>query len=164
MRRRELFRGIPQLGAALVMTTTVLSLGGCGPRTHFAAKPMLLDDGVHVEVTDAFTRGDRIFVEAWITNDNKKRTIRVNPDAWAIKLPTGELVSRRVFATDGDVLVFGPGQGHRVNVDFRQEGYDLKGLGDMRLVVGGIAIGQSSTEYVVGEIQLDRAPDKAPAK
>lgn len=123
---------------------------------------MLLSDNVHVEVTEVFTRGDRIFVEAWVTNDNKKRTIRVNPEGFAVKLPTGELVGRRVFAQEDDAYVLGPGQQRRVDVDFRQEGYDLSGLGDMTLVVGGIAIGESSTEFVVGEVPLERAPEPAP--
>jgi len=152
MRRRDLI-------GAVLLGGIVATLTGCGPKTAFTAPPMKLDDGVHVEVSEAFTRGDRIFVEAWVTNDNKKKTIRVNPNGFAVKLPTGELVGRRVFAKDGDVYVLGPGQQKRVDVDFRQEGYDLSGLSDMLLIVGGISIGESSTEYVVGEIPMERAPE-----
>ena len=152
-RRRSLLLVLPFLG--------LLSLG-CGPRTQFKAPPMLLDDGVHVEVTDAFVRGDRIFIEAWVTNDSKK-TIRVNPEGWAVKLPTGELIAQRVFAQEPDVYLLGPAAERRVDVDFRQPGYDLAGLGDMRLVVGGISIGESSTEFVVGEIPLTQAPAQTEA-
>ena len=145
--------------AAVLLGGIVAVLGGCGPKTFFTAPPMKLDDGIHVEVTEAFTRGDRIFVEAWVTNDNKKKTVRVNPDGFAIKLPTGELVSKRNFAREGNVHILGPGADKRIDVDFRQEGYDLSGLGDMLLVVGGISLGESSTEFVVGEVPLKRAPE-----
>ncbi len=147
--------------SAILLGGIVAALTACGPKTFFAAPPMKLDDGIHVEVTEAFTRGDRIFVEAWVTNDNKKKTVRVNPNGFAVKLPTGELVSKRNFARDGKVHILGPGQDKRIDVDFRQEGYDLSGLGDMTLVVGGIAIGESSTEFVVGEVPLERAPEPA---
>lgn len=146
---------------AVLLGGIVAAFTACGPRTFFAAPPMKLDDGIHAEVTEAFTRGDRIFVEVWVTNDNDKKTVRVNPDGFAIKLPTGELVSKRNFARDGNVHILGPGQDKRIDVDFRQEGYDLSGLGDMVLVVGGIAIGESSTEFVVGEVPLERAPEPA---
>lgn len=147
--------------AAVLSGGIVASLIGCGPKTFFSAPPMKLDDGIHVEVTEAFTRGDRIFVEAWVTNDNERKTVRVNPEGFAVKLPTGELVSKRNFARDGNVHVLGPGANKRIDVDFRQEGYDLSGLGDMLLVVGGISIGESSTEFVVGEVPLKRAPEPA---
>ena len=128
--------------SAILLGGIVAALTACGPKTFFAAPPMKLDDGIHVEVTEAFTRGDRIFVEAWVTNDNKKKTVRVNPNGFAVKLPTGELVSKRNFARDGKVHILGPGQDKRIDVDFRQEGYDLSGLED--------AVTKRFEEWLVG--------------
>lgn len=144
-----------------------LMLAACS-KVHFKAPESQLDDGVFVEIDRAFVRGsDRVFIEAYVSNNNKT-TLRIDVGDWALKLPTGELVARRLGASDDDVYVVGPGMGQAVSVDFRKEGYDLRPLTSFKLIIGGIQIGESSTPYVVGEIVLTRpdapAPSPAPSK
>ena len=141
-----------------LLAMCALLCAGCA-KVPFGAPDATLDDGVYVEIDKAFVRGkDRVFIETFVSNNNDK-TIRVDKDNWALKLPTGELISRRVGGREGDLYVIGPGQGQDIDVDFYKDGYDLTGLTEMTLIIGGVQIGESSTPYVVGEITLSRARD-----
>jgi hypothetical protein len=141
------------------LLVTALLLTSCS-KVHFEVPATQLDDGVHVEVDQAYIRGtDRIFIESYVSN-NSKTSIRVDKNDWSIKLATGELVTTRTGASEGDVYVIGPGLGKDVDVDFYQEGYDLTSMAELTLIVGGIQIGESRTPYVVGELKLTRKPDK----
>jgi hypothetical protein len=140
-----------------------LTLCACS-RVGFVAPAADLDDGVHIEIDKAFVRGaDRVFIDAYVSNNNQT-TIRVDKNDWSVKLPTGEMITTRMGASEGDVYVIGPGMGRAVSVDFHKEGYDLRSLTELTLIVGGIQIGESSTPYVVGEVKLTRAPEEPEGK
>lgn len=134
------------------------ALWGCS-KVYYAAPDASLDEGVYVEIDKAFVRGkDRVYIDGYITNNNKT-TIRVDKDEWILKLPTGEMVSRRVAFREGEIFIIGPGQGQGFTIDFHKEGYDLSPLTEMTLIVGGVQIGESSTPYVVGDVVLRRVPE-----
>ena len=134
-----------------------LSLGACADKIPLQAKAaMQMEDGVHVELVNAYFQGDKIYVTAYLHN-NGAETLRVDRDGWIVKLPTGENLDRSVGLTSGtDFIILGPNMGREVDVDFKADGYDLSGLTSVTLIVGGIMVGESSTPFVVGEMELVR--------
>ena len=150
----------------LLFALSTLLCGACADKIPLQAKAaMQMEEGVHVELVEAYFQGNTIYVSAYLQN-NGAETLRVDRDGWIVKLPTGENLYRRVGVTTGtDFYILGPNMGREVDMDFKAEDYDLSGLTSVTLIIGGIMVGESSTPFVVGELELVRGatPHAAPA-
>ena len=138
----------------IVLVLLLLGISACGTKVRLYAEPSLLAGGVHVKVYDAYARGDRIYVKSYLTNTSSD-VLRVDRDGWSLRLPSGEILPRSVgVTTRHDVYSLAPNEGHEVFVDFRKEGYDLSGIGQATLIVGGIGYGSDVQSRIAGEIPM----------
>jgi len=144
--------------AFLVVVAVALLALGCGKRVQFYAPPAQLANGVYVKVLKAQARGERIYVETYVTN-NSGKAIRVDRDAWTLRLPTGEVLPRSIGrTTTHDLYTLEPNQGREVHIDFKKEGHELSAIGSAQLIVGGIWFGDDPNPQIVGEIPMSTTP------
>jgi hypothetical protein len=140
--------------AFLIALLSLLSLiGGCSSRVPLYAPPQSLPSGVFIKVTQAYARGDRIYVETWMMNATQG-PIGVDRDGFALRLSDGRVLPRSSGTfTRHTPYQLAPGVGRQVNVDFRSDdGFD--GIASATLIVGGVSFGTDPMPRVAGEVAL----------
>jgi len=140
----------------------VVLLAGCSSRVSLYAPPTNLASGVYVKITQAYVRGDRIYVETWIMNATQG-PIAVDRDGFALRLPDGRVLPRSSGTfTRHTPYQLAPGVGRDVNVDFKG---DVDGVTAATLLVGGVSFGTDPMPRMAGEVALSTtyvAPQPAP--
>jgi hypothetical protein len=141
------------MAAKLAAILAVIGLLSC-TKVQLYGAPTTLEGNVHVKIVDAYARGERIYVETYVSNGSDE-PIRVDRDGWTLRLGTGETLSRSVgVTTQHDIYTIAPGAGRDVHVDFRKEGGDFTRIKAAWLIVAGIGYGKDVTPRVAGEVAL----------
>jgi hypothetical protein len=142
----------------LCLGLLALGVAGCAHKVFLHGPIAALSRGVNVKVTQAWIKGDRVYVRTYVTNGSEG-DLRIDRDGWSLRLPSGEVLPRSVgVTTRHNLYTLLPGGGRDVYVDFRMHGADLSGLSGADLIVGGVSFGADLTPHVVGEVPLTRTP------
>jgi hypothetical protein len=138
---------------AFVSLSAVVTAGCGGVREPLYAPASLVGDTVLVRIKDAYVKGNKVVVKAYMTNETE-HPISIDRDGIALRTADGELVPRASGRTTRHVAYdLVPGEGRDVHVDFRLPSRDAD-LRGMSLVLGGISTDEHPEPGVVGEIAL----------
>jgi hypothetical protein len=128
-------------------------LGGC--RVHHEvryANETVAEDRIHVRVSTAHVRGDRVVVKTWVHNQSD-RPIAVRRSDLGLKLADGTVLHGMRGRRHDRPVVIAPGHGRFVKVGFRAPaGAEI---GDARLVMSGVRVGQDAPR-TLGDVAFSR--------
>ena len=129
---------------ALVVGLLPLAASGCGGRDiRFAAPPQaLLCGGVSVTFQRAEADNHSLLAKFYVTNYSDQVMI-VNRDGFGLRLPTGQVLSRRGY--NQVPYRIAPGQGHNVWVKFEERGFAANRVVAASVIVGGISYANDLT-------------------
>lgn len=109
----------------LLAMALLIVASGCGRKRPMYARPAQLAGQVNVDPYRVYVRGPRIYVETNVSNHGMQPIV-VSRDAWALRLPSGEVLDRSTGVTSTHTpYTIQPGETRRVFVDFMKEGINL---------------------------------------
>ncbi|MSP60633.1 MAG: hypothetical protein EXR72_09895 [Myxococcales bacterium] len=143
------------LAAGLLLAPLFGCGGGLPGRMRYAAPPQaMLQGGVSVTFQLAHSEDEVFKFRCLVTNLSNQQML-VNRDGWALRLADGRVLQRR-----GDrhmPYVLNPGQMHKVYVDFKERGLDMRTIQQASVIIGGISYATDPMPRVVGEIPVTLA-------
>jgi hypothetical protein len=108
---------------ALLLTLSALSLSvGCGgPRVHLYPDREIVAEGVRVTVRDAYVRGDRVVVKAFVEN-RTDTSLSVARTDFALRLEDGSTIESRIGRRAPRPVLIPRGGDARITVEFDAAG------------------------------------------
>jgi hypothetical protein len=150
-------RGVLGAAAAALLIGASFGCGGSGlpDKVKYAAPPQAMLQG-GVSVTFKLTHADEedMKVRVIVTNMSNQ-VMMVNRDGFALRLPDGRILQRRGSMHEPYILQ--PGAMHDVNVDFHENGLDMRTVQTASVIVGGISYTSDPMPRDVGELPLSQA-------
>jgi hypothetical protein len=101
----------------LVLSALTLSVGCRGPRVHLYPDREIVADGVRITVRDAYLRGDRVVVKAFVEN-RTDTSLTVARTDFALRLEDGSTIESRIGRRAPRPVLIPRGGDARITVEF----------------------------------------------